>query len=59
MELLNSQKKQHFTSKYYRYGTFEFTEETTLATIQADFLALYNALEFYPAPIADVLTPKE
>jgi len=45
--------------KYYRYGTFEFTNETTLATIQADFLSKYNALEFYPAPIADVLTPKE
>ena len=45
--------------KYYRYGTFEFTNETTLATIQADFLSKYNALEFHPAPIVDVLTPKE
>ena len=45
--------------KYYRYSTLDFTNETLLATIQADFLAKYNALEFYPAPIADVLTPKE
>ena len=47
------------TSHYYRYETEEFVLSTPLATIQADFLAKYNALEFYPAPVADVLTPKE
>ena len=47
------------SSKYYRYETTEFTLETPLATIQADFISKYNALEFYPAPIPDVVTPKE
>jgi len=47
------------SSHYYRYETYDFVDSTPLATIQADFLALYNALEFYPAPIQDVLTPKE
>ena len=47
------------SSNYFRYKTEEFTEETPLATIQADFLAKYNALEFYPMPTPDVLTPKE
>ena len=47
------------SSNYFRYSSDEFDEETPLATIQADFLSKYNALEFYPAPVADVLTPKE
>ena len=47
------------SSKYFRYSSDEFDEETPLATIQADFLSKYNALEFYPAPVADTLTPKE
>jgi len=46
-------------SKEFRYRTEEFTEETPLATIKADFLSYVNDLEFYPAPVQDVLTPKE
>ena len=44
---------------YFRYMNNEFTEETTLATIQADFLAYINGQEFIEMPVADVLTPKE
>ena len=44
---------------YFRYKNTEFTEETPLATIQADFLAYINGQEFIEMPVADVLTPKE
>ena len=60
INVVNEDGEQISSSRnYYRYKTEEFTEETPLATIQADFLAKYNALEFYPMPTTDVLTPKE
>ena len=43
----------------FRYSSTEFTEQTPLATIQADFLAYINALEFMALPPKEELTPKE
>ncbi len=50
---------EQISPSYYRYMNNEFTEETPLATIQADFLAYINGQEFVENPVADVLTPKE
>ena len=50
---------EQISPSYYRYKTDAFTEETPLATIQADFLAYINAQEFVYMPVPDVLTPKE
>ena len=50
---------EQISPSYYRYMTDAFTEETPLATIQADFLAYINGQEFVENPVADVLTPKE
>jgi hypothetical protein len=50
---------EQISPSYYRYMNNEFTEETPLATIQADFLAYINGQEFVEMPVADVLTPKE
>ena len=43
----------------FRYSTTEFTEETPLATIQADFKSYINGLEFIPLTPKEELTPKE
>ena len=48
----------NISDAYYRYSTHEFTEETPLAAIQADFLAYINAQQFVPKQPTEVVTPK-
>ena len=49
----------NISNAFYRYETNSFIESTPLATIQVDFLAYINAMEFIAMPITDVITIKE
>lgn len=60
INIFNDEGEQ-ISPAYYRYNTMgsEFDENTSLATLEADFISYIGGQEYIPNPIPDVLTLKE